>query len=170
MKEKINIAQLLKDCPNGMELDCTMFFKPVYLKDVIIGDKYSILIEPKSGGIITLTDYGAYVDVEDAKCIIFPKGKTTWEGFQRPFKNGDIVATNNGTWIGIATRSIDREYIEVYCVIDSDDEFHAYLDEKEAWAFSRLATEDEKRKLFQAIKDNGFKWNAETKTLEKLNI
>ena len=32
----------------------------------------------------------------------------------------------------------------------------------------RLATEDEKQKLFQAIKDNGYKWNPETKTLEKL--
>jgi hypothetical protein len=32
----------------------------------------------------------------------------------------------------------------------------------------RFATEEEKEKLFNAIKDNGYKWNAETKTLEKL--
>lgn len=32
----------------------------------------------------------------------------------------------------------------------------------------RLATEEEKEKLFQAIKDNGYKWNPETKVLEKL--
>ena len=32
----------------------------------------------------------------------------------------------------------------------------------------RFATEEEKQKLFQAIKDNRYKWNAETKTLEKL--
>jgi hypothetical protein len=32
----------------------------------------------------------------------------------------------------------------------------------------RLATEDEKIKLFDAIKSNGYKWNAETKTLDKL--
>ena len=25
MKNKINIAELLKDCPKGMELDCVMF-------------------------------------------------------------------------------------------------------------------------------------------------
>ena len=31
-----------------------------------------------------------------------------------------------------------------------------------------FATEEEKQKLFDAIKDNGYKWNAETKTLEKL--
>ena len=32
----------------------------------------------------------------------------------------------------------------------------------------RFATEDEKQELFDAIKDNGYKWNSETKTLEKL--
>ena len=32
----------------------------------------------------------------------------------------------------------------------------------------RFATEEEKQKLFQAIKDNRYKWNAETKTLKKL--
>lgn len=33
---------------------------------------------------------------------------------------------------------------------------------------TRFATEEEKQKLFDAIKDNGYKWNPETKTLEKL--
>jgi hypothetical protein len=32
----------------------------------------------------------------------------------------------------------------------------------------RFATEEEKQKLFDAIKENGYKWNAKTKTLEKL--
>jgi uncharacterized protein YodC (DUF2158 family) len=32
----------------------------------------------------------------------------------------------------------------------------------------KFATEEEKEKLFQAIKDNGYNWNPKTKTLEKL--
>ena len=36
------------------------------------------------------------------------------------------------------------------------------------WAFNKLATKEEKQKLFDAIKANGYKWNPETKTLEKL--
>ena len=32
----------------------------------------------------------------------------------------------------------------------------------------RFATEEEKQKLFDTIKANGYKWNPETKTLEKL--
>ena len=31
-----------------------------------------------------------------------------------------------------------------------------------------LATEEEKQKLFQAIMDNGYAWNSETRTLDKL--
>ena len=34
----------------------------------------------------------------------------------------------------------------------------------------RFATDEEKQKLFDAIKTNGYKWNAETKTLEKLIV
>ena len=32
MKEKINIAELLKDCPKGMELDCTMFENVTFVR------------------------------------------------------------------------------------------------------------------------------------------
>lgn len=38
----------------------------------------------------------------------------------------------------------------------------------DVWSFERLASEEEKKKLFNAIKANGYKWNEETKTLEKL--
>lgn len=32
MENKINIVELLKDCPTGMELDCTMYNKVTLLK------------------------------------------------------------------------------------------------------------------------------------------
>jgi hypothetical protein len=42
--------------------------------------------------------------------------------------------------------------------------------DKDNWTLEniRLATEEEKLKLFTAIQDNGYKWNEETKTLKKL--
>jgi hypothetical protein len=50
---------------------------------------------------------------------------------------------------------------------------HLYIyKSKNNWVLNsrevRLATEEEKQKLFDAIKANGYEWNAETKTLEKL--
>lgn len=166
MENKINIAELLKDCPSGMELDCTMFDNVTFLKI----DESNIYLLREDGEVVWLTQYGQYINEKFAKCVIFPKGKTTWVGFVPPckFKDGDVVATNNGDWIGITTGGKINTFIPTYCVIINSDKFEAYLDEKETWQFHRSATEEEKQKLFQAIKDNGYKWNAETKTLEKL--
>ena len=165
--EKINIAELLKDCPKGMELDCTMYDNCTYagIEDVGYID---ILINTPSGRI-RLTKEGCYIRHDDnAKCVIFPKGKTTWEGFHKPFKDGDIVATATGRWIGITSGGEKSCFIPTYCVINGDGIFEAYLDKKIKWQFNRLASEEEKQKLFDAIKANGYKWNPETKTLEKL--
>ena len=163
MTEKINIAELLKDCPKGMELYSPIFGK-VYL------DK----VRPHLGIVVTTDKYkeeflydGRYG--MNGECMLFPsKEKTTWEGFQRPFMDGDVVASTNGLWIGITTGGEKGKFIPTYCVIRSGDEFKAYPDRKGEWAFNRLATEEEKTKLFDAIKANGYKWNSETKTLEEL--
>jgi hypothetical protein len=151
-----------------MELDCTIL-NDVTLDSVAIDGTYPIIIATKSGYITSLTKYGQQVDIEDAKCAIFPKGKTTWEGFVPPckFKDGDIVATNSGQWIGITTGGVKHEYIPTYCVMKSNGKFEAYIDRKKNCSFGRLATEEEKQKLFDAIKENGYRWDAEAKTLEK---
>ena len=165
----INVAELLKDCPKGMELDCTMYDNCTF--DGIENVGYINILVKTPSGIIRLTKEGCYIYHDDyAKCIIFPKGKDTWENFVPPckFKDGDIIATNNGTWIGITTGGVIGSYILTYCVIKENCTFDAYLDKKEKWVFDRLATEEEKQKLFKAIKENGYRWNAETKTLEKL--
>ena len=169
--KKINIAEILKDCPKGMELYCTIFSDvTLYRIDTSPENEYPIRIETKNGNFLDLTKYGTYSNVEEAKCVIFPKEKTTWEGFVPPrrFKDGDIVATSDGRWIGITTGGKCNCFMPTYCIIKGDGEFEAYLDKKETWRFFRFATEEEKQKLFQAIKDNGYYWNTETKTLEKV--
>ena len=158
--EKINIAELLKDCPKGMELDCTMYDNCTYagIEDVGYID---ILINTPSGRI-RLTKEGCYIRHDDnAKCVIFPKGKTTWEGFHRPFKDGDILATNDGSFIAI----IKKNGGKYYCCCHKNGNY--FITDYSGW-FDRFATEEEKQKLFDAIKANGYRWNAETKTLEKL--
>lgn len=93
MENKINVAEILKLCPPGMELDCTMY-EGVKLDNVAVEEcDYPIKIVTKSGFETRLTKYGQNVKLDDAKCVIFPKGKTTWEGFEPSckFKVGDIV-------------------------------------------------------------------------------
>lgn len=163
--EKINIAELLKDCPQGMELDCAMY-DDVTLYEVDLYKTFPILLVRKNGERLFTTRYGQYQTTVDSKCIIFPKGKTTWEGFVPPyvFKDGDIVITTLGN-IAIIRKHVGEESFCI-CGLMVDNNF--YKNEVTKVCVKRLATEEEKQKLFDAIKENGYKWNAETKTLEKL--
>lgn len=166
--KKINIAELLKDCPKGMELDCTIYDNVTFERFDVEQNRCYFKAGPAD--TFWTTCYGKINDSPFGKCVIFPKGKTTWEGFvpSCEFKDGDIVATTNGLWIGITTGGKSGESIPTYCVTTSAGGFEAYFNYREKWKFQRLATTWEKEKLFKAIKDNGYKWNEETKTLEKL--
>lgn len=168
MENKTNIAELLKDCPQGMELDCAMYDNITFVSvDEEKGRLFPIKILTKEGNYITLTKYGQYADADFAKCVIFPKGKTTWDGFQRPFVDGDILATDLGSVFFLNTRLNSDEHYGCYVGIGGDGSFHicAPFAYKECCS---LATEEEKEKLFDAIKANDYRWNAETKTLEEL--
>ena len=91
-------------------------------------------------------------------------------------KDGDILSYQCK---GFNNRSIyiyryHKRFNTSYYVALSGDDNEFRIDNTGKWALNgyndtaRFATEEEKQKLFQAIKDNGYKWNAETKTLEKL--
>ena len=172
MENKINIAELLKDCPKGMELDCTMIDNVVFEKLDFISSHHPIIIrKTDSNKTIHLTKYGQYSDEEGYKCVIFPKGKTTWEGFVPPceFKDGDILC-NSKTKQPFILKFFDllNNNVHSYCGIDGSNKFYTSSNN---WAYAsdvRLATKEEKERLFDAIKENGYKWNEETKTLDKL--
>lgn len=163
--EKINIAEILKNCPQGMELDCVMFDDVVFEEIDFSSSKHPVVIrKTDTNTTIYLTQYGQYIDGEGCKCIIFPQGKTTWEGFVPPhkYKNGDVVITALGNTAIIGGPAGNTEYY-AHCVwvcdkLITDDIIDAI----------RFATESEKAELFKAIKENGCKWNEETKTLEEL--
>lgn len=176
MENRINVAELLKDCPKGMELDCTMFENVTFVR--VDMSKKQFPIEIAVGGIHSkyLTKEGCYHDITllpESKCIIFPKGKTTWEGFVSPrkFKDGDIlVHTQNQRFVmSIYHKRITELTIKTHCILWDKDEGLSINKEICCYVDSvRFATEEEKAKLFQAIENNGYRWNEETKTLEKL--
>ena len=172
MEEKINVAEILKDCPSKMELDCTICNGVKFIK-LNINSNFPIVVRANNGYEFTLTKYGQVHNINDAKCVIFPKGKNTWEGFvplKPKFKCGDVVACDSLD--GNSQLFIFKEYDDnndTVCYLFLDIDGTLDIDEF-AWKTHRLATEEEKQKLFTAIKDNGYKWNPETKTLEKLII
>lgn len=171
---KINVAELLRNCPRGMELDCILFDNVTF--DRVADDGIWIKhIDSKScehslyvynDGSFPIHNLGSL----RTKCTIFPKGKTTWEGFVPPcqFKNGDIVAFDSkfGTQIFLFKEHMyDHNYAQCYMMLNGNGDIDF---ESRGYFVKRFATKEEKEKLFQAIKDNGYNWNSETKTLEKL--
>ena len=174
--EKINIAEILRDCPKGMELYSPIFGK-VYLNE----------IRPHLSIVVTTDKYkeeflydGRYVI--NGECMLFPsKDQTTWEGIEAPFKDGDIVSTDDGIFTAIVRRVVEFEIEDLYDHYESYETYcHIYYDEEDDKVefyinntnlkFCRLANDEEKERLFEAIKENGYQWNAENKTLEKLIV
>ena len=183
---KINIAEILKDCPTGTKL-----YSPIF------GNVYLDKIRPHLAIVVTTDKEQGDIKEEflydgrygmNGECMLFPsKNKTTWEGFQRPFQDGDIIFThtmfnnlskylNLGmyyTWISIFHK-MRKDQVITYVDMENSGKYFPFwtckgeLCRKNDISSQRLATEEEKERLFKYIKDNGYKWNAETKTLEKL--
>ena len=178
MNENLNLVEILKDCPKGMELDCTMYDNVTF--DGIVENRlFPIKVDVGDGITMMLTKYGQHTDDDLAKCVIFPKGETTWEGFVPPhkFKDGDILSYQN-KYLNNRTIYIYRYHktnnTAFYVALGGNENETFYIDNEGELALNGydetvcFATEEEKQKLFKAIKDKGYKWNAETKTLEKL--
>lgn len=177
--EKLNLIPILRDCPQGMELDCTLFHDVQfdYIEEERIYPIRCYIKEKDYNTAISFTKYGEIYTNSKSKCAIFPKGKTTWEGFHRPFEDGDILVYKNKykvKYTFIYKRRIDMHYLLQYCGWFSEKPYSGeqFKAEKKMPLYEnediKFATEEEKQKLFQAIKDNGYEWNAETKSLEKL--
>ena len=162
IQKRVNIAELLKDCPKDMELDCTMYDDCRFLDVDTKGHSYLIRIITPCG-IKYLDKYGCYTTDDKAKCVIFPKGKNTWKEFVPPskFKEGDIIISTYGDIHLLRTE--DSSYCSYRCKRNKLDTIITT-----SITVVRIATKDEKQRFFQAIKDNGYEWNAETKTLQKL--
>ena len=169
--EKINIIELLRNCPQGMELDCALY-DDVTLSEVSDNrdNKFHIKIAIGANRYRHLTKTGGYDIIPESKCVIYPKGKTTWEGFVPPiqFRDGDIAATDcncSESQLFIVSGGDSQKQMKCYVSLFEDGKLDV---DAGNYYVTRYATEEEKEKLFQVIRDNGYYWNSETKTLEKL--
>ena len=80
-------------------------------------------------------------------------------------KDGDVVTTKDGQHM-----FINKKYLEEGCGyayigwnFDNDTEFI-----EGQWCYSRFATEEEKKLLFDKLEEEGYEWDAEKKELVKI--
>ena len=180
MNENLNLVEILKDCPNGTKLYSSVFGE-VELDLVDVCSKYPIVIRLKDEGrkCKCLTTEGKLFLEFEGECILFPSRENRdWSKFKHTceFKDGDILSyqcacfKNRTIYI---YRYRERFNTGYYVALSGDNDKELMIDNKGVWALNgynetvRFATEEEKQRLFDAIKEHGYKWNAETKTLDK---
>lgn len=170
--KRINIAEILKDCPRGMELYSPLCGTCVF-DSINMG---TIICKKQNTQEITFTSEGYYMlpVFDNCECMLFPsKDQRDWSKFQRLFKDGDIVACNQvgnkNPTIYIYYHDEAKRSMYYIALIGGNklkiDKGILFLINENA---IRFATEEEKQKLLKVIEENGYKWNEETKTLEKL--
>ena len=175
----INIAQILSECPKNTKL-YSPIFGDVYLYST--SPNYLVISVTLNKGGKSLEQFlcdGKYTQM--GECMLFPsKEQRDWSKFQIPFKDGDIIYTKHklGTeFVSIFQREYERDIITYWDINLSTNKLIGSLHEGNAFKVfiekdkvkeQRFATEEEKQKLFKAFKDNGYTWNTETKTFEKL--
>ena len=172
MNENINLCEILKDTPKG-----TLLYSPligeVKFDEINNLSNFPVQVIDKKGGKFEFTQQGTF-SLSKGECLLFPsKDQRDWSKYPRPFVNGDVITSKGG---GIVIFSHTQTHFECsnvvyyHCVLYPLKKFTLGLNYGIGGVSDcRFATEEEKQKLFQAIKDNGYKWNAETKTLEKIN-
>ena len=165
-KERINVAEILRNCQAGMILDCVCFENVVFDR---VDDKNRIrCFVGSQRDEVSFNEYGCLNGSPSAKCVIFPKDTITWVGFipPRKYEDGDVVFTALGN-IAIISNKVSEGIVNTYCVAF---EHGTFTIGDMCVRPIRLATEEEKQELFTVIKNKGYKWNSETKTLEKLIV
>lgn len=173
MKNDIDLSVLLKDCPKGMELDC-LLFDGVVLEGVDDeASQYPIQIRTKEEEIWCLTSDGRWLNNPSARCVIFPKGKTTWDNFHRPFVDGDIIVhtQNKRNIISIYKSEVsdedDFKLISCHAILWDKDEGLSLNKEIACYDDSvRFADKKEIETLFAKLNANGYVWDCDTKTMK----
>ena len=120
-------------------------------------------VELQAGDTIAIPD-GCKAIIKD-KSVIFEK--------VQEFEDGDILVTITGKSRDNAFiyKSTDKDGFHLYYVgIDSSKQLFISTSPSNRWDNSNLdyATEEEKQLLFDKMKEQGLKWNAEEKRVEKI--
>ena len=177
MNENLDLTVVLKDCPKGTKFYSSTFGNVEFLridKDDFINPIVIKWVKEEGNSYIEyLSKDGKFRGL--GECIIFPsKDQRDWSKWQRPFKDGDVVYANADdiSYIIIYYKQEDNTiYRHVcFCLETNTLDYGEHIFTEDPVSELRYASEEEKQRLFDSIRANGYVWNAEAKTLEKLVV
>ena len=126
---------------------------------------------------VKIKDKDGYVEadwtIEDGILVVSPKEAKL---DVTKFKDGDIITCGHDdpsfTWTCILRGRIeficDNMFIADYCFYHNDSDYSCKQGDSDSATFVRFATEEEKKKLFDKLAEEGYEWKADTKELVKL--
>lgn len=178
MENKLNLVEILKDCPRGTKLYSTIHGE-VKFEQIITNDNYPIVFTYSD---ISCEYYMGYVTKDGrhnikycGECTLFPaKDQRDWSKFkvEPEMVDGEIyyAKTNLVEWVFIYRKNYTYKTMHYVAVLnDYLMEFNNICTtHNEDIKLIRKATEEEKRLFFEIISKNGKKWDADKKELVKL--
>lgn len=159
--EKINLSEILKNCPKGIKLYCDMYGE-VELQDASLGYTFPIKVHTEFISYdIGLTAGGAYYSDQDGKdtlpCLLWPDSGRSWDEWQKnimPQCVGKVIVDYGGDSYIVGKGVM---YSKLGAYINNDD-----FDFTEA----RFADEKEEVNFLLCLGENGFVWDKEQMKME----
>lgn len=156
-----NLIDILKYCPKGTKLYSPMYGE-VTFKGISSIDNILCKATHRNGDTITttFTCLGRfYCDFPDSECMLFPsKNKRDWDAFQIPAKRGDIMMFDDKSGVFMIDVMMDN-YVTIIAYVDKYSNFR--IGDRILLGYIP-ASEDMKKKFFDAMDKAGYEWDGET--------
>lgn len=165
MENKINIAEILKDCPKGMKLYSPLYGEVEYQR--INATDYPIVVMDRENSIRVFSKEGCFLtNLSDTECQIFLSYEMRdWTKF---FKRGDVVIKNGGGMAAVFDGWANDTYTEFNTTVNLYCDGNTGEEEVCDTLLFRKATDEERKQFIEkAERILKGKYNPETLQVEK---
>lgn len=160
-----NLANILKYVPEGTKLYSPIFGEVTFTR---ISSSNNILCRVmKSNGDITIAAFTClgrfYCDFPNTECVLFPsKDQRNWDAFKIPVKRGDIMMYNDKSVVFMVD-TMEGNYIRIIAHVNIYSDFRFKVSDISIHTDDCIpASEDMKKKFFDAMDKAGYTWDGET--------
>lgn len=156
-----NLVNILKYCPEGTKLYSPIFGE-VTFKKISSSNDIFCRVTKDNGDITTaaFTCFGRfYCEFPNSECMLFPsKNQRDWTTFKIPVKRGDIMMFSDKSAV-FMINTVEDDRVTTIASVNKDSSFRLDLLVLVDYI---PASEDMKKKLFDAIDKAGYTWDGET--------
>ena len=167
----MNIAEILKYCPEGTRLYSPIFGEVDFIRVLPLTNMIRVIPIKSPGVRQEFYEDGTFYD--GGECVLFPSNsQRDWYRFRLPFKAGDIVMTKDGETPFIFKGYAGNIYAHCYCGVDIYNTFKIEYPVDTYWTneFIIPASKEAKKKLFDKMAEAGYIWYTDTLELEKVKL